>query len=57
MYVSESVNEQKTEQVLYQCPVCGHQHLVTQLRVISNKSMQTSALITDLDLNKTLALS
>ena len=56
MFIAESVNEQKTEQVRYQCPVCGHQHLLTQLRVISNRSMQSTAFITDLSLNKVLPL-
>ncbi|WP_143556176.1 hypothetical protein [Solemya velum gill symbiont] len=46
MLIAESIQEHNTEQVRYQCPVCGQRQMVTRLRMITSRSMHQSLMTT-----------
>lgn len=47
MMIAESIRERNTEQVRYQCPVCGQRQLITRLQMITSRTMRQSVMVAD----------
>jgi predicted RNA-binding Zn-ribbon protein involved in translation (DUF1610 family) len=53
MTIAESIKEHNTEQVRYQCPLCGQRQLITRLQVITSRTMRQSVMVADPTAGKT----